>query len=162
MTVYHILSLWLTGMVFYVSGKHIIDLFRPARNAFSEGIFTFKNLIIVGIFIGSLGDFSDNAYWGAAWTGDGLKHVSEKINYIRDILFSNGVIANIPFRQLSDLLSNYFLALAFILLSESLAEDQRFNVISRKKYHRNLVIAGFLSALFVTYIAIVSSFYHTH
>lgn len=150
MTLAHALSIGATLLLFYVAGKHITDLFNPAKSALRLGKRrSFVQILCLSIFIGATGDFLDNAYWGAAWTADGLQSLHPWIASAREFLFKWGVVANIPFRQFSDLVANYGLTLSMIILSEELIDDDDYNVISRVKYHRNLIIVAAASFIIV-------------
>lgn len=49
--------------------------------------------LVLGVYVGFLGDVLDNAYWFFAWSAEFANHPS------RDWWFSNGAWPNIPFRQ---------------------------------------------------------------
>ena len=66
----------------------------------------------MGVFVHFFGSFLDNIYWGAAWSTmfAGWE--------IADFLFHNGIIANIPFRQLSTIGAAYCYLMAVVKFKE--------------------------------------------
>ena len=79
-----------------------------ARSIFKKRKRDSEDWLIAGIFIGFLGAFFDNLYWGAAWSSEVVK------SDWKPVLFACGVIANIPFRQLAGILAAYCHLRAFM------------------------------------------------
>ena len=63
---------------------------------------TDTDFLVAGIVVGFIGAAFDNIYWGIAWTSAFLDLPTESF------WFSNGVWANIPFRQLSGIAAAIF------------------------------------------------------
>lgn len=82
------LSLWVLVVFGPQSLKTLSTLLRGSRPTSAE-------LLVMGISIGFLGAFFDNAYWGLAWASDFFKLDN------RDTLFEFGAWSNIPFRQVA-------------------------------------------------------------
>lgn len=57
--------------------------------------------LVLGIVVSFIGAIFDNLYWGAAWTAEYLDLEAKRA------LFSFGVYANIPFRQIAGMLAAY-------------------------------------------------------
>lgn len=80
------LSFWVLFVFGPQSLKTFFGIFRGMQSTPPE-------LLVMGISVGFLGAFLDNAYWGLAWSADFFKLET------RDVLFDFGAWANIPFRQ---------------------------------------------------------------
>lgn len=63
---------------------------------------TETHYFILGVAIGFVGALFDNIYWGLAWAADYFNHPT------RDLLFDNGALPNIFFRQLATALAAGF------------------------------------------------------
>lgn len=86
-------SLWLTPMTIIACGFVVYKFYEGFKKSIKIEQKTDLQWFIIGIVIGFVGDFSDNLYWGLAWTADYLQLAS------RDALFDSGVYSNSIFRQ---------------------------------------------------------------
>jgi len=68
-----------------------------------------RRWLLVGIFLGFFGSVWDNGYWAIPWS---LSYIGSPH---QDLWFANGVLCNIPFRQIAGITAVYCHLRAFIL-----------------------------------------------
>ena len=81
-------------LVVYLWGKSAFESFlNPNKESY--------DWFIVGVAVGFLGSSFDNLYWGVAWTLSFLQSDA------KEWWFTNGVMANIPCRQIAGTIAGY-------------------------------------------------------
>lgn len=109
-------------------------------------ILTGTAFMILGIWIGFIGAFFDNFYWGIAW--DRYFHESPST----DFWFNNGVFSNVIFRQTFTLVSATLHVIGAFLVAKGVTEETKvYN--SRACKALNLikvgVVASFMYAIYL-------------
>lgn len=99
-----VLSGGLTVFTILMGVAVIHQWYKPAVNAAKDPApLTPEQWFILGVFIAFVGQVFDNSYWLVAWTFDYFNESAA----ITQWLFENGLIVNIPFRQIVGIVAAY-------------------------------------------------------
>ena len=143
-----LVSIWLTIPFLYLSA-FVLSHWKPYIVSFFKAHRTSMTWLGTGIFIGIVGQWFDNAWWGTAWGTRFLGHPATVW------LFDNGVFSNIPFRQLAGLTSVYCHARAIYEMMNELEAES--GLYESKRFHRHIAIAFSISTVAVAILYFIKS-----
>lgn len=131
-----LLSLALTPATIYLSIWVCYLWWSEATSGWHSDSRSPQDYFVMGVFISFAGGAVDNTYWGLAWTAHYLGLV------VTSKLFDNGVLFNLPFRQVTTALAGYF----HVRASIEMAADRAHKTTGLKANVISLVAAGFVFA----------------
>lgn len=135
-----LISLWLTIPFIYLALYVMRDWFPHFRDWLKKHR-TSLSWFGAGVFISFFGQVGDNSYWFAAWS-------TYFLNWpVSQSLFSNGVFANIPFRQIAGWLSAYLHIRGLYAMLEELGGLPMGHKITR--LHKHVIFSFLLSTALI-------------